>query len=87
MLLWDVVITSYSIAIETNEISKVLEEGYSGKWSKYLNKSGNGIGMFYIKYLTELNNGQFDIQAGESFNFVDGVPYTTNKFILRLCKA
>lgn len=83
----DIVITSYSLAIETNEISKVLEEGYSGKWSKHLNKSGNGIGMFYIKYLTELNNGQFDIQAGKSFNFVDRVPYTTNKFILRLCKA
>lgn len=80
----DVEIECYSLYIETDEIEKIFQEGYSGKWSHVADKSGNGIGMYYIKYLTHLNNGDFYIYPGDSPTYINKLPYTKNKFVLRL---
>ena len=57
----DLIISSFSTAIEDDELGYIMEEGYSGKWSKAMNRSGNGIGLYYMKYLTELNGGTFSV--------------------------
>lgn len=82
----DVVISSFSTAIEEDEVGHIMEDGYSGKWSKAMNKSGNGIGLYYMKYLTELNGGAFSVVAGKPVTRLNGVPYANNQFIIRLIR-
>ena len=82
----DVVISSFSTVIENDEKERIMEEGYSGKWSKAMNRSGNGIGLYYMKYLTELNGGKFSIIPGEPIARYDGIPYANNKFIISLIR-
>ena len=77
-------ISMLSLKIEDNEIYNIYSEGYSGKWAKILQKEGNGIGMYYIKILTELNKGRFFINSGSKLLDFGGVPYANNVFIFEL---
>lgn len=81
-----VIIDSYSMVIEGDEVDKIMLEGYSGKWSRIANKSGNGIGMHYIKYLMELNLGEFSIVPGSSATRINNIPYAQNRFVLSFKK-
>lgn len=83
----DIEIDCISLYIEEDEIDKIFQEGYSGKWSHKADKSGNGIGMYYIKYLANLNNGEFNIYPGKSPIFVNNLPYVKNRFVLRLKRS
>lgn len=53
-----------------------------------MGKDGHGIGMFYIKRLTELNEGIFSIKAGDEKIYFEGVPYAYNSFkiVLRIAE-
>lgn len=82
----DLMISSFSTAIEDDELEHIMEEGYSGKWSKAMNRSGNGIGMYYMKYLTELNGGSFSVIAGKPSVKFEGIPFANNKFIISLIR-
>lgn len=82
----EVIVSSFSTVIEVDEVDKIMEEGYSGKWSRAMNKSGDGIGMYYIKYLTELNHGEFRVNAGASSTKYNGIPYARNQFIVSLIR-
>ena len=44
----------------------------------------NGIGMFYIKHLIEMNGGYFSINAGVNVTNINGIPYANNEFLLSL---
>ena len=73
---------------ERDERDSLCEEGYSGKWAKQLNKAGNGIGLSFVKRLTELNNGTFTIEWGDEISCEeDGVPYAWNTFVLKFPTA
>ena len=52
-----------------------------------MNKSGDGIGMYYIKYLTELNHGEFHVKAGIPSTKYNGIPYASNQFIISLIRS
>lgn len=82
----NVIVESQSMVIESDEIGQIMLEGYSGRWSKKSGKSGNGIGMHYIRYLMELNLGKFSVIPGTSAIFISNIPYTTNKFVLSFKK-
>lgn len=49
--------TMESLAINDSEIPLVFTEGWSSNISKGTGKSGNGLGMYIVKRLVELNNG------------------------------
>lgn len=83
----EICIGMMSLYIEESEREHLHKDGYSGKWAKIMNKDGHGIGMYYIKKLIELNGGTFMVECGNAKNYVDGVPYAWNVFILRLNKA
>lgn len=80
----DVMITMHSLKIKNEEIEELCTKDFSGCWAKRLNKNGNGIGMYYIKTLIEMNHGTFKIVPGNDFYYDDGVPYATNLFIITL---
>lgn len=82
----NVIVESHSMFIENDEVDKIMLEGYSGKWSRKSNKSGNGIGMHYINYLMGLNLGKFSVIPGTSATIISNIPYTTNKFVLSFKK-
>lgn len=82
----NVIVESQSMVIESDEVDKIMLEGYSGRWSQKSGKSGNGIGMHYIRYLMGLNLGKFLVIPGTSATFISHIPYTTNKFVLSFKK-
>ena len=77
-------IKMFSLKIENEEIEDIYQEGYSGKWAKMISKEGHGIGMFYIKRLTEMNGGYLNVQAGITVTKINGIPYAYNEFCLSL---
>lgn len=77
-------IRMFSLKIENEEIEDIYKEGYSGKWAKMISKDGHGIGMFYIKRLTEMNGGYLNVQAGITVTKINGIPYAYNEFCLSL---
>lgn len=68
-----------SILVEPDEVDKIFTEKYSGKWSTRSGLSGYGIGMYYAKKLTELNEGTIEFIPGSKKFAYDGIPYAENK--------
>jgi sensor histidine kinase regulating citrate/malate metabolism len=78
-----------SLKVEPDELDKIFSEEISGHWSEELELAGDGIGMFMIKKLIELNKGtvnfigNFDKSKGMKYN---NIPYENNKIIINLRK-
>jgi signal transduction histidine kinase len=75
-----------SLQITDEDYENMFEEGYSGYWAKAQALDGNGIGMYYIKRLMNLNKGEFIIERGKNNFLVDGIPYSTNIFTFLFMK-
>ena len=60
-----------SLAINDSEIPLIFTEGWSSNISKGTGKSGNGLGMYIVKRLIELNSGTISFES---------VPNTRNKY-------
>ena len=77
-----------SIIIEDDEVEKIFEESYSGRNAQKNNKSGDGIGMFRVKRLLDLNKATIlvnrDYQRIERYKNVD---YGRNIFEIRFIKT
>lgn len=71
-----------SLYIQQSEREKIFQEGTSGSLAKSLGKSGDGIGLWRIRQMIELNGGKFEILFGDQIEKIRGISYTTNKFIL-----
>lgn len=81
-----VTISMNSLAFKEKEMNRLFEEGFSGSYARSLSLSGNGIGLFYIKKIMELNGGDFGIAPGKSNYSYNGYPYSYNSFIIKLKK-
>ena len=57
-----IIFNMQSLAVEESEIPLIFTEGWSSTISKGTGKSGNGLGMYIVKRLIELNNGTIDFQ-------------------------
>lgn len=57
-----IIFNMQSLAIEESEIPLIFTEGWSSNLSKGTSKSGNGLGMYIVKRLIELNNGTVEFQ-------------------------
>lgn len=76
-----------SLHVEKYEENKIFEESYSGIWANKACLQGNGIGMFYVKKLVELNKGKVAFIPGDEINFqLKGIPYSRNKILIQLPK-
>ncbi|MBS1979216.1 MAG: HAMP domain-containing histidine kinase [Bacteroidetes bacterium] len=75
-----------SAYIEEHEKDLIFEEGYSGISAKKMLKSGDGIGMWRIKQMMELNRGSCSIDRGKDRENVMGFDFSQNVFTLRFRK-
>lgn len=71
-----------SLYIQPSEREKIFQEGVSGSLAKSLGKSGDGIGMWRIRQMLELNGGKFEIFCGDQVENIRGINYACNKFNL-----
>lgn len=75
----EMILDMISIRIENDEIIKIFEDGYSGRYAVSSDKSGKGIGMARVKKLLELNKGAIEVQ--NLGNIAD--IYSKNQFKLK----
>jgi light-regulated signal transduction histidine kinase (bacteriophytochrome) len=75
-----------STFVKPSERELIFNEGFSGEIAKKINKSGDGIGMWRIKQMLELNSGKIEVVFGDEIEKVMGVSFSTNIFILTFNK-
>lgn len=61
----DVIFKMKSLYIDKEEVEKIFIEGYSGKVAKQCKLNGDGIGMWQINRMMELNNGSIKFENGQ----------------------
>ena len=84
-----IIIEMNSLKVESSELKELFSENYSGNWARKLDLDGDGIGMYIVKKLTEMNNGKvrFEINIDKlSPIILDKIPYERNRFIIELLK-
>mgnify|MGYP007057744555 CR=1 FL=1 len=78
---------------EVEELSEIQEfdgeyansEEYSGEYAVKAKMHGYGLGMYYVKKLTEMNEGTVDfIPSSTVIINYNGIPYTKNKIVIKL---
>lgn len=78
-----------SLRVEPDELDEIFSEEISGNWSKELELAGDGVGMYMIKKLIELNKGTVDFIANfdksKAIKY-NNIPYENNKIIIKLRK-
>lgn len=75
-----------SLFIEPEEYEKIFIEGYSGKEAKRTYKDGDGIGMWRIKQMLELNDFEISLEPGKIIEDLNGFRFSRNKFIIKFKK-
>jgi K+-sensing histidine kinase KdpD len=68
-----VIFDMMSVHIEPTEKDQIFNEGFSGSNAKKMMKNGDGIGMWRIKQMMELNKGSCLVVCGEKKRKFDGV--------------
>jgi len=84
------ILNMISLKVEEDEQDKMFKENYSGLWPSKLEINGDGVGMFIIKKLIELNNGMVYFETDKKLNLrrvIDEVPYCNNVISLTFPKA
>lgn len=75
-----------SAYVEISERIIIFNEGISGSVAKKMKKSGDGIGMWRIKQMMKLNNGDITAQFGDIVERIGGYEFADNIFTLRFKK-
>lgn len=78
-----------SIHVDQEERNSLCKEGFSGRQSKHLGLAGDGVGMWRIQQMMELNKGKFNFDFGTETENHRGILYSANEFRLmfRLIKT
>ena len=76
-----------SLFVEHDEVEKIFEEGYSGKAARQSKQSGDGIGMWRINQMLNINKGSVKFINGRNKFFSNGVTYGENQIILKFKRA
>lgn len=75
-----------SAYVPPDEVDDIMKEGVSGSMARKMNKQGDGIGMWRIKQMMEVNKGKFETIFGESKINKMGFDFADNSFILKFKK-
>ena len=75
-----------SIYIKPIERELIFIEGYSGENARTMQKNGDGIGMWRIRQMMELNNGSCSVICGDKIEKLMGFDFSKNTFILKFKK-
>jgi len=72
-----------STHVKPTERFLVFTEGYSGEIPKKMGKNGDGIGLWRIKQMMELNSGSCSAEFGDTIERKIGFEFSYNVFILK----
>jgi light-regulated signal transduction histidine kinase (bacteriophytochrome) len=75
-----------SFYIEPEELEKIFTEGYSGKEVKKARKNGEGIGLWRVSQMLQLNDASIKINAGTDIEKLMGFRFSDNEIILEFKK-
>lgn len=76
-----------SLYVDSSEVDRIFEEGYSGIESMKGGLHGKGLGMFQARHLTEMNGGTLTFVAGKHIKSRrDGLRYAENVVVVKLPK-
>ncbi len=75
-----------SLYIEPSEFEKIFSEGYSGKEAKRAYKNGEGIGLWRVRQMLNLNDATIEITAGTEIEKLMGFRFSDNEIVLQFKK-
>jgi signal transduction histidine kinase len=75
-------VTMQSTYVESHERDTIFNEGVSGSEAKKLKKNGDGLGMWRIRQMIQLNQGDFKVEFGDFIDELNDIQYTENVFKL-----
>ena len=76
-----------SAYVSPAEKSEVMKEGVSGIMAKKMGAQGDGIGMWRINQMMEINNGKFEVNFGPIKTTKMGFEFADNTFRLKFIKT
>jgi len=68
------------------ERTEIMKEGVSGNMAKKMGANGDGIGMWRINQMMEINNGKFEVEFGTIKTTKMGFDFSNNTFRLKFKK-
>ncbi len=75
-----------SAHVKSEERLNILKEGVSGEMARKMNKQGDGIGMWRINQMMEINDGSFATEFGGIHETKMGFDFCHNIFTLKFAK-
>jgi K+-sensing histidine kinase KdpD len=84
-----VIMNMTSLKITDKDKERIFEENFSGEFAEKFGKSGDGIGMFMVKKLVELNKGKVDLKVNldpKSQLIIMGIPFERNAISIEFKK-
>ena len=75
-----------SAHVKPDEELEIMKEGISGEMAKKMNLQGDGIGMWRINQMLEINDGVFEVNFGTIKERRMGLCFSDNEFILKFIK-
>lgn len=78
-----VIFEMISLKVESDELKKIFDSGFSGRWAKVIKENGTGLGLYICKRLLMLNNASIKFECVESnVAKLNDVPYSRNRIVL-----
>jgi hypothetical protein len=75
-----------SALVSPEEVEEIMKEGVSGIMARKMDKQGDGIGMWRIKQMMEINDGLFEVDFGPGTISKMGFEFAENSFRLKFKK-
>ena len=82
----EVVVQSIGPIIEQDELQKIFEKRYRGKWAKKVS-SGTGVGLYLANVVARANDIEIRVSSQPEGSFSEGVPLATNRFAFEVPTA
>ena len=80
---FSLIIEMISMEIKPNELDEVLREGYSGIYAKQSGKNGDGLGLFIVNRILNLNGAKLMVHINQFPYYskkIEGINYVRNTF-------
>ena len=75
-----------SAHVKPEEIKEIMKEGVSGESAKKMSLQGDGIGMWRINQMLEINEGEFETDFGPVKEKRMGFEFSNNVFTFKFNK-
>lgn len=75
----EVVVESVGPVIEPDEIARIFERRYRGKWATRV-REGTGVGLYLASVVAKANGFDIRVSSAREGSWSDGVPLAVNRF-------